>query len=52
MTYRIEVFGFLEQKGPMVHMFGLNSLTLNQVIKETVKLNKDGLTYQIFKETE
>jgi len=52
MTYRIEVFGHLDTTSNMVHLFGLNNLSLNDVFKEVSQLNEDNYVYRIVEEIE
>lgn len=51
MTYRIEVFGNLNNENNLVHLFGLENLSLIEVLSEIADLNKDNYVYRIVEET-
>jgi hypothetical protein len=51
MTYRIEVFGYLTNDTTLVHLFGLENLSLNDVFKEVSQLNEDNYVYRIVEES-
>jgi len=51
MTYRIEVFGYLTNDTTLVHLFGLENLSLTEVLSEIADLNKDNYVYRIVEET-
>jgi hypothetical protein len=51
MTYRIEVFGHLDTTSNMVHLFGIDNLTLDQALVEIKDLNEENYVYRIALET-
>ena len=51
MTYRIEVFGNLNNENNLVHLFGLENLSLTEVLSEISDLNKDNYVYRVVEES-
>jgi len=48
MTYRIEVYGFLQNMdNTFVHLFQVNNLTLEQALNKIIELNETSVTYRL-----
>lgn len=46
-TYRIEIFGYLRNSTNLVHLFGVDNLSLEQVMTKITELNESDCVYRI-----